>query len=214
MLAASERRTSPGRASSVAIPIVREYSVSYQRMPAAQAAAETGDSRLSGLDWDLVRVGRQAGLAVLFPAMRQGRQAMRFRHEVTWFLDEAIDMLDRAERLQRQFFHPPQFGQPRASWAPPVDMFAQGDALIVLVALPDVSPACVEVLHEGSTLTVRGLRPLPAACRRAEILRLEIPYGRFERHIELPRERFAAPRTEFLDGCLVITLERQRGGTP
>ena len=86
-------------------------------MPAAQAAAETGDSRLSGLDWDLVRVGRQAGLAVLFPAMRQGRQAMRFRHEVTWFLDEAIDMLDRAERLQRQFFHPAQFGQPRANWA-------------------------------------------------------------------------------------------------
>ena len=129
---------------------------------------------------------------------------MRFRHEVTWFLDEAIDMLDRAERLQRQFFHPPQFGQPRASWAPPVDMFAQGDALIVLVALPDVSPACVEVLHEGSTLTVRGLRPLPAACRRAEILRLEIPYAYWmARYHGVITVRASTPRPDRRPGRLV-----------
>ncbi|MCB1912415.1 MAG: Hsp20/alpha crystallin family protein [Zoogloeaceae bacterium] len=137
---------------------------------------------------------------------------MRIRSDVTWFLDEALDMLDRADRLQRQFFHLPASGRQGPSWAPPVDVFKQGDRLVILVALPGVAPERVEVRQDGTGIVISGERPLPAACREAEIIRLEIPYGRFERRIELSREPCGAAQPVFVDGCLMITLDMSPRG--
>ena len=46
---------------------------------------------------------------------------------------EALSMLDRAQRLQRQFFT-----HANVSWEPPVDIVESDDALLVHVALPGV----------------------------------------------------------------------------
>jgi hypothetical protein len=43
----------------------------------------------------------------------------------------------------------------------------------------------------------------------ARILRIEIPYGRIERRIELPPGRYGPMSREFLDGCLRIRLAAQ-----
>lgn len=124
--------------------------------------------------------------------------------------DEALDMLDRAERLQRQFFRLQDCARSGPSWVPPIDVYEQDGGLLILVALPGVAAAQLEVLTDGTQLLIRGERPLPAACRRAVFRQLEIPYGRFERRITLPAGEYVLVQKTFADGCLVLALQ---GGT-
>jgi len=116
-------------------------------------------------------------------------------------------MLARAERLQRQFFVPAE-ARARPQWEPPVDVFADGDRLVVVAALPGVGRGDVEVALDGEVLVVRGYRPLPSFARRAQLVRMETPYGRFERRIRLPAGRWMHVGSGLEDGLLVIELER------
>ncbi len=132
---------------------------------------------------------------------------MPIRTPVTSIWDEALDMLDRAERLQRQFFRLQDCARSGPNWIPPIDVYEQDDGLLILVALPGVAPSQLEVLSDGTQLLIRGERPLPAACRRAVIRQLEIPYGRFERRISLPAGEYVLVQKSFSDGCLVLALQ-------
>lgn len=119
---------------------------------------------------------------------------------------EALDLLQSAERLQRQFF---QVGSAHGvRWEPPVDVFQSGDDLWIFVAVPGVPSEHVEVLLEGTTLVVRGERPLPPTAQGAVIHRLEIPYGRFERRIALPSGHYQVLQRLFENGCLVMGLRK------
>ena len=119
---------------------------------------------------------------------------------------EACAMLKQAEQLHRQFFEPSQ-GARAARWEPPVDVFETDRQLWIITALPGVAPEAVRVEIEGSTLIIAGLRPLPSKGRKANIVRLEIPYGRFERRIALsPRLRLS--ERELANGCLVLTFAK------
>jgi len=142
---------------------------------------------------------------------------MALRDPTAWMWEEALELLERADRLQHRFFRLQRSGQACPSWEPPVDVFEVEDELIVLVALPGVRPQELEVLMEASTLIIRGLRPIPAICRNALISRLEIPHGAFERRIGLPPGEFELRQQVLRDGCLGLTLARPRppsgGGT-
>jgi HSP20 family molecular chaperone IbpA len=120
---------------------------------------------------------------------------------------EALELLQSAERLQRQFF---QIGvaQGAPCWEPPVDLYENGDGLRLLVALPGVTPQQVEVVLTPTLIIVRGERSLPTNSRRAAIHRLEIPYGRFERRIALPAGQFELLDRRLEHGCLVLELRR------
>ena len=84
--------------------------------------------------------------------------------------NEALSVLDRAERLQRQFFT-----HVAPAWEPPADIVEAGDELRVHIALPG-----------GVTVSALRAFPLKADCGPgAHIHRIEIPYGRFERRIEV-----------------------------
>ncbi len=122
---------------------------------------------------------------------------------------EALQLLQDAERLQRQFF---RIGvhQGTPCWEPPVDLYETGDGLRLLVALPGVKPQQVEVVLAPGQIVVRGERSLPASSRRAAIHRLEIPYGRFERRIALPAGEFEPVDQRLELGCLVVELRRTR----
>ena len=115
---------------------------------------------------------------------------------------EACAMLKQAEQLHRQFFEPSRSG---ARWEPPVDVFETERELCIIAALPGVAPEAVRVEFEGQTLVIVGTRPLPKAGRNANILRLEIPYGRFERRITLTARLQLAER-ELRNGCLILTF--------
>jgi len=115
-------------------------------------------------------------------------------------------MLKQAEQLHRQFFGP-SGGVNNACWEPPVDVLETDDALTVITALPGVQPEAVRAEIEGTTLIVTGVRPMPAAGRGANIVRLEIPYGRFERRIAISsRLRLIEQKLE--NGCLRLTFTK------
>lgn len=122
-------------------------------------------------------------------------------------LAEAVDLLQSADRLQRQFF---RIGQTSdvPCWEPPVDMYANQDELGVLVALPGVAPDRFEVTLEHAAIVVRGERSFGADLSPGAILRLEIPYGRFERRIRLPPGAYRLAAMQLENGCLRLTLER------
>jgi HSP20 family molecular chaperone IbpA len=124
-----------------------------------------------------------------------------------WMWAEACELLDRAERLQRQFFRPGSAAA-RAAWEPPVDVFETAAALWIVVALPGVGAEQIEVRFDGSSIVVAGERRLPVQGRAAVLYRLEIPHGRFERRIELPPGRFRVGNRDLVNGCLVLSLEK------
>ena len=125
----------------------------------------------------------------------------------TWMWTEACAMIERAERLQRQFFRP-GLSTASASWEPPVDIFESGEGMRIIVALPGVEPQDIKVYFDSGELVITGLRELPAVTRAAAIHRLEIPYGRFERRIPLPGA-IDIERSDLVRGCLSLSLTKQ-----
>ncbi len=125
-----------------------------------------------------------------------------------WMWSEACEMLARAERLHRELFRPGRSGLPLPSWEPPVDVIETEHDVLVLVALPGVDPERVEAVLEGADLVVAGIRVLPPELRTAIIHRLELPQGRFERHVRLPAGRYASVRRTTAHGCILVTLEK------
>src|SRR5690606_26770588 len=105
-----------------------------------------------------------------------------------------------------------QLGEQRArglSWEPPVDIFEGADEFCVVVALPGVQAAKLQVAIEDRMVVVSGVRELPLTARSAAIHRLEIPHGRFERRIPLPVGTQRLARYELENGCLVLCLPKE-----
>ncbi len=125
-----------------------------------------------------------------------------------WMWSEALQMLARAERLHREVFNPPQVSRRGINWEPPTDVLETQDAVLILVALPGVDPEKVEIVIHDSGLSIAGARVLPQELRTATIHRLELPQGRFERHIALPAGRYETPQSAVANGCLVIRLPK------
>ena len=123
---------------------------------------------------------------------------------------EALSMLDRAQRLQRQFFT-----HAEVAWEPPVDIVETADALQVHVALPGVSADAITVGLDSAGITISALRAFPCREEGGQIHRLEIPYGRFERHIGLqlgdPYTPLELAGKQLQDGILTLTFRRKEG---
>ena len=132
---------------------------------------------------------------------------MRHPDTRAWMLAEAMELLQSADRLQRQFFQIGRSGQ-SPCWEPPVDVYENAGNLGLLIALPGVAPEGFEVVLEPRSIVVRGERSLGAPLGTGTILRLEIPYGRFERRIRLPDGGFRLAEMLLENGCLKLTLER------
>jgi len=124
-----------------------------------------------------------------------------------WIFGDALSLLEQAERLQRQFFRTTAAG-PRA-WEPPVDVFEDETALVVQVALPGVPAEAIGIEVRANGVTVTGARGFPAR-RAAHLHRIEIPYGRFERHVALSLEGLAPPQHVLADGCLSIVFRKPK----
>ena len=133
---------------------------------------------------------------------------MSTRNPTSWMWAQACDLLDQAERMHRQFFRLAASERTQAVWEPPVDVFEDEREIIVVVALPGVATECVEITYESGMLVVRAERRVPFAGSRRAVRRLEIPYGYFERRIQLPEVRLDAGTSEYVDGCLILRLRK------
>lgn len=128
---------------------------------------------------------------------------------ITTMWNEACELLNQAERLHRSFFRRVSgFSDRHSTWEPPVDIYESATEVSIVVALPGVAPAQVQVILGDSTVQVRGDRPLTEVAIAGNIRRLEIPYGRFERRIELPPGRYELRRQELMLGCLFLGLRK------
>ena len=125
-----------------------------------------------------------------------------------WMWSEALQMLARAERLHREVFTPAPGSQRGVNWEPPTDVLETADAVLIFVALPGVDPEKVDLAIRGGVLMISGERVLPDELRTAVIHRLELPQGRFERHVPLPAGLYGTPRSGVANGCLVIRLPK------
>ncbi len=132
---------------------------------------------------------------------------MRHSETNAWMLAEAVELIQTADRLQRQFF---RLGTPNdaPNWEPPVDMYVNDRELGLLIALPGVPPDRFEVTLEEQSIWVSGERTFGTQLGEGAILRMEIPYGRFSRRILLPFGAFQLSEMVLENGCLKLTLDR------
>jgi HSP20 family molecular chaperone IbpA len=126
----------------------------------------------------------------------------------TWMWAEAVDLLEQAERLHRQFFRL-SGGTERPRWEPPIDVYASDREILVEVALPGVPAERVELILAPEELVIRGERRSRARPAAATIRRMEIPFGRFERRIGLPPGTWDLAAQDFTNGCLQLLLARR-----
>jgi HSP20 family molecular chaperone IbpA len=87
-------------------------------------------------------------------------------------------------------------------------VFEDDEHYVIIVALPGVSPEHVEVLTDSSSIIVRATSDAPFGPRASNIRRLEIPYGYFERRIQLPAMHFEVVQKELVNGCLILNLRK------
>lgn len=133
---------------------------------------------------------------------------MEWRNSTASMWDEALQMLERADRMHRQFFQLEHQRHRFPHWQPPIDLFETERELLIIVALPGVAAEQLAVLVDGPALIIRGQRAMPRPRDTAAIRRLEIPHGHFERRIELPPGQFQLGQRVLADGCLTLTLNK------
>ncbi|MDB5579845.1 MAG: heat-shock protein Hsp20 [Bradyrhizobium sp.] len=120
----------------------------------------------------------------------------------------ACEMIDRAERLHRQFFQPVAAPMPELSWEPPIDITETDSEILITVALPGVDRDAVKITVDSDGVSIVGFRRLSAIPRGGRVHRLEIPYGKFERRIRVPAARLPLDRSELANGCLTLQFSK------
>jgi HSP20 family molecular chaperone IbpA len=80
--------------------------------------------------------------------------------------------------------------------------------VVVIAALPGVPEQSLSLAIDGAALLIQGERTLPVELGAAVIHRMELPQGRFERHVPLPPGRYDQVRHQTRDGCLVVSLRK------
>ena len=133
---------------------------------------------------------------------------MSSERQYGWMWIAACEVLDRAERLQRQALRYLGPGTDAALWEPPVDIQESPEGLVLLFALPGVAPEDIEVRLEPAALTVTATRALTLSHPEARIRRLEIPHGRFRRRIALGGAPLEVSASRYAHGCLEVRLTR------
>ena len=127
----------------------------------------------------------------------------------SWMWAETVEMLDQAERLQRQFFRLAATDKTEARWEPPVDVYAGTEQVLIEVALPGVPSDRIELILAPRRARHPWRTPGAATARRHEAQRLEIPYGRFERRLGLGPGEWDLIDRRLADGCLQLLLARR-----
>ncbi len=132
---------------------------------------------------------------------------MKFRDPSNPMWIQALKMLEQADQLHKHFF---QLVKPESRgpvWEPPADILETDRQFLILIALPGVAPSEITVVIEENALHIVGERPLMIN-RDTAIRRLEIPYGRFEKRINLPPGNYKMTENVLTNGCLRLVLNK------
>ena len=121
------------------------------------------------------------------------------------------------ERFLREAFSPVS-GEGEVStrtWAPPVDIYENGDNLVLKAELPGINPDDVEIRVEDNTLYLKGERKSEKEVKEQNYHRVERSYGTFARSFSLPNsvdaDKVAA---NYKDGVLTLTMPKKEEAKP
>ncbi len=123
---------------------------------------------------------------------------------------EACALLDEAERRNRRFFELLTAPAAGPVWEPPANIFARGSEVHVMVALPGARAEDVVAQITPTGLLIETTVPAPAFEAGIEVLRLEIPYGRMRRRIDLPAGSYTLLEHRLERGYLFVRLTGPR----
>jgi HSP20 family protein len=120
---------------------------------------------------------------------------------------EACARLDEAERSHRRFYE--LLAAPAAApvWEPPANILSIGREIEITVALPGARAEDVVAQITPSGLLVETTVSPPAFGAGAEVVRLEIPYGRMRRRFDLPPGSYALLELRLDRGYLFLRLK-------
>jgi HSP20 family protein len=127
----------------------------------------------------------------------------------SWMWAEACALLDLAERKHRHFFSLIAAPASQPMWEPPADIFADGEEVNVVVALPGARADEVTVQITPTGLQIDTTVAPPAVSAVMSVVRLEIPYGRMRRRIDLPPGHYVLIERRLDSGCLHLRLTRE-----
>jgi HSP20 family protein len=131
------------------------------------------------------------------------------------------DLLSLQERMNRMFNE--QYRGASAddewalggSWAPAVDIYEQGQDIVLKAELPGVDPKDVDIRLENNVLTLRGQRKFENEVKRESYHRVERSYGSFSRSFTLPSVVDQANiKAEVKDGILKLVLPKREEAKP
>jgi HSP20 family molecular chaperone IbpA len=106
----------------------------------------------------------------------------------SWMWAEACARLDEAERRHRHFYEL-LAGPSSPVWEPPANIVAQGREVEVTLAMPGARAEDVVAFRPGG-----------------EVIRMEIPYGRMRRRIDLPAGSYVLLELRVERGYLFLRL--------
>jgi HSP20 family protein len=136
-------------------------------------------------------------------------RAVNINRRKSWMWAEACALLDEAERKHRHFFELLATPSTRPVWEPPADIFADGSELQVFIALPGARAEEVAVRVTPTGVQIETTVPPPALSARMHVVRLEIPYGRMRRRVDLPPGSYALVERRLERGCLFLRLTKE-----
>jgi HSP20 family protein len=101
------------------------------------------------------------------------------------------------------------------NWAPAVDIFEQGDHIVLKAELPGIDPGDVDIRVENNILTLRGERKFETDIKRENCHRVERAYGSFSRSFTLPNVVDTDKiKADYKDGVLQVTLPQREEAKP
>jgi len=100
-----------------------------------------------------------------------------------------------------------------AEIAPSVDIFEEGDEVVVKADIPGVKKDDIDVTITENSLTISGEKKQEKKVKEKDFHRIERSYGSFSRSFRLPDNvNSAKAKAEFKDGVLEIRLPKSKAG--
>ena len=120
-------------------------------------------------------------------------------------LPDRLQALEQLRELRERIEEITRLTEGGSQWQPSYDLLDEGDNYRLRVDLPGVRPEDLELLEEGSTLTLGGIR----RAADGQYLRQERPSGGFRRSLVLPGPvQEGSAQASLRDGVLEIVLRK------
>src|SRR3979411_259042 len=103
----------------------------------------------------------------------------------------------------------------QGSWIPPVDIYQNGNELVLKAELPDMKREDIEITVDNNTLTLKGEKKLSDEVKDEQFHRIARRYGSFSRSFSFPPTVDATKvSAEYKNGVLTLKLPPREEAKP